>query len=54
MTFLFLQVPIIQKSLSVETRSKVLPESQASNDSEKEATSKTEPRRVKIFDGGYD
>ncbi|KAJ4927773.1 hypothetical protein JOQ06_015575 [Pogonophryne albipinna] len=47
------RVPIIQKSLSVETRSKVLPESQASNDSEKEATSKTEPRRVKIFDGGY-
>ncbi|XP_063755456.1 zinc finger protein 40 isoform X1 [Eleginops maclovinus] len=47
------RVPITQKSLSVETRCKVLPETQASNESEKEAASKTEPRRIKIFDGGY-
>ncbi|KAM7384590.1 hypothetical protein PAMA_011787 [Pampus argenteus] len=42
-----------QKSLSVETRSKVQPETQASNESDKDVSSKTEPRRVKIFDGGY-
>uniref|UniRef100_A0A7N6F764 HIVEP zinc finger 1 n=1 Tax=Anabas testudineus TaxID=64144 RepID=A0A7N6F764_ANATE len=29
------------------------PETQASNDSDKDLASKTEPRRVKIFDGGY-
>ncbi|KAM7373474.1 hypothetical protein PAMP_008322 [Pampus punctatissimus] len=44
---------ITQKSLSVETRSKVQPETQASNESDKDVASKTEPRRVKIFDGGY-
>ncbi len=48
-----MQVPITQKSSSVETRSKVQPENQASNDSDKDMASKTEPRRVKIFDGGY-
>ncbi|XP_049890070.1 zinc finger protein 40 isoform X2 [Epinephelus moara] len=47
------RVPITQKSASVETRSKVLPETQASNESDKDMASKTEPRRVKIFDGGY-
>nr|XP_046274400.1 zinc finger protein 40 isoform X2 [Scatophagus argus] len=47
------RVPVKQKSTSVETRSKAQPESQASNDSEKDMVSKTEPRRVKIFDGGY-
>lgn len=47
------RVPITQKSASVETRSKVLPETQASNESDKDVASKTEPRRVKIFDGGY-
>lgn len=46
-------MPITQKSASVETRSKVLPETQASNESDKDVASKTEPRRVKIFDGGY-
>lgn len=50
----FLQMPITQKSVSVETRSKGQPETQASNDSDKDLASKTEPRRVKIFDGGYD
>ncbi|XP_037650098.1 zinc finger protein 40 [Sebastes umbrosus] len=47
------RLPITQKSISVESRSKVLPESQASHESDKEVASKTEPRRVKIFDGGY-
>ncbi|KAM9340074.1 zinc finger protein 40 [Symphorus nematophorus] len=47
------RVPITQKSPSVETRSKAQPESQASSESDKDVASKTEPRRVKIFDGGY-
>ncbi|XP_034401865.1 zinc finger protein 40 isoform X1 [Cyclopterus lumpus] len=47
------RVPIIQKSVSVENRSKVQPETPASNESDKDVASKTEPRRVKIFDGGY-
>ncbi|XP_026156597.1 zinc finger protein 40 isoform X2 [Mastacembelus armatus] len=47
------RAPVAQKSVSVETRSKLQPESQASNDSDKDLVSKTEPRRVKIFDGGY-
>ncbi|XP_031730679.1 zinc finger protein 40 isoform X3 [Anarrhichthys ocellatus] len=47
------RVPITQKSISVESRSKVQPEPQASIESDKEVVSKTEPRRVKIFDGGY-
>ncbi|XP_042362785.1 zinc finger protein 40 isoform X2 [Plectropomus leopardus] len=47
------RVPITQKSISVETRSKVLPETQASSESDKDVAAKTEPRRVKIFDGGY-
>ncbi|KAF1381860.1 hypothetical protein PFLUV_G00158390 [Perca fluviatilis] len=47
------RVPITQKSISVETRNKVQPETQASNESDKDVASKTEPRRVKIFDGGY-
>ncbi|KAM9384706.1 LOW QUALITY PROTEIN: zinc finger protein 40 [Pholidichthys leucotaenia] len=48
-----LKVPVTQKSVSVETRSKVQPETQVSNDSDKDLTPTTEPRRVKIFDGGY-
>ncbi|XP_054461783.1 zinc finger protein 40 [Anoplopoma fimbria] len=47
------KVPITQNSISVESRSKVQPETQASNESDKDMASKTEPRRVKIFDGGY-
>ncbi|XP_059205115.1 zinc finger protein 40 [Centropristis striata] len=47
------RVPITKKSISVETRSKVPPESQTSNESDKDVAAKTEPRRVKIFDGGY-
>ncbi|XP_068189527.1 zinc finger protein 40 isoform X2 [Antennarius striatus] len=45
--------PITQKATSVEIRSKMQPESQASNESDKDMASKTEPRRIKIFDGGY-
>ncbi|XP_041665916.1 zinc finger protein 40 [Cheilinus undulatus] len=48
-----LRVPITQKSISAETRNKVPPETQASNESDKDLALKTEPRRVKIFDGGY-
>ncbi|XP_044192420.1 zinc finger protein 40 [Thunnus albacares] len=47
------RLPITQKSVSIETRSKVQPETQASSESDKDLASKTEPRRVKIFDGGY-
>ncbi|XP_075995347.1 zinc finger protein 40 isoform X2 [Genypterus blacodes] len=46
------RVPKTQKSTTAENRIKVQPETQLSNDSEKDS-SKTEPRRVKIFDGGY-
>lgn len=45
-------MPVTQKSVSVETRSKVQPDSQASKESDKEGATKTEPRRIKIFDGG--
>uniref|UniRef100_A0A3Q4HET3 HIVEP zinc finger 1 n=1 Tax=Neolamprologus brichardi TaxID=32507 RepID=A0A3Q4HET3_NEOBR len=37
----------------LETKSKVQPETQASNDSDKDLVTTTEPRRIKIFDGGY-
>ncbi|XP_061885548.1 zinc finger protein 40 [Entelurus aequoreus] len=47
------RVPLIQKTLSVESRSKVQKETHSSNESDKEVASKTEPRRIKIFDGGY-
>ncbi|XP_028279117.1 zinc finger protein 40 isoform X2 [Parambassis ranga] len=47
------RLPLTQKSVSVETRTKVQPEAQTSNDSDKDPASTTEPRRVKIFDGGY-
>ncbi|KAM8840134.1 zinc finger protein 40 isoform 2-T5 [Spinachia spinachia] len=47
------RVPITQKSVSPESRSKVQPETQGSSESDKDVASKTEPRRVKIFDGGY-
>ncbi|XP_029022089.1 zinc finger protein 40 isoform X2 [Betta splendens] len=47
------KMPITQKSASVETRCKGQPETQSSNDSDKDMSSKTEQRRVKIFDGGY-
>ncbi|XP_069547684.1 zinc finger protein 40 [Brachyistius frenatus] len=50
---IMLKLPITQKSVSVETRSKVQPETQASNDSDKDMASTAEPRRVKIFDGGF-
>ncbi|XP_056270348.1 zinc finger protein 40 isoform X2 [Pseudoliparis swirei] len=46
------RVPITQKSVSVESRSKQ-PETPVSSESDKDVASKTEPRRVKIFDGGY-
>ncbi|KAM6899599.1 zinc finger protein 40 [Xenentodon cancila] len=47
------KVPITQKSGSAETRAKLHPEPQISNDSDKDVALSTEPRRVKIFDGGY-
>ncbi|XP_023266138.1 zinc finger protein 40 [Seriola lalandi dorsalis] len=47
------RVPITRRSVSAEPRGKVQPENQTSNDSDKELVSKTEPRRVKIFDGGF-
>ncbi|KAM4538803.1 zinc finger protein 40 isoform 2-T2 [Odontesthes bonariensis] len=47
------RVPITQKSVSAEPRSKLQPEPQSSNDSEKDAAPSSEPRRVKIFDGGF-
>ncbi|XP_041867867.1 zinc finger protein 40 [Melanotaenia boesemani] len=45
------RVPVTHKSGSAETRSKVQPEPQTSNDSD--TLPSIEPRRVKIFDGGY-
>uniref|UniRef100_A0A1A7Y421 Immunodeficiency virus type I enhancer binding protein 1 n=1 Tax=Iconisemion striatum TaxID=60296 RepID=A0A1A7Y421_9TELE len=47
------KLPITGKSVSPKTRTKPQPEAQTSNDSDKDATPSTEPRRVKIFDGGY-
>ncbi|XP_030003690.1 zinc finger protein 40 isoform X2 [Sphaeramia orbicularis] len=47
------RVPPIQKSKSIEMRGKVQPETQTSTEADKDLASKTEPRRVKIFDGGY-
>ncbi|XP_072227282.1 zinc finger protein 40 [Leuresthes tenuis] len=47
------RVPVTQKSAPAESRSKLQPEPQTSNDSEKEAAPSAEPRRVKIFDGGF-
>lgn len=47
------RLPITQRSVAVDSRVKVQPENQASNDSDKDLVSKTEPRRVKIFDGGF-
>lgn len=49
---LFLQVPVTQKTGPAESRGKPQPEPQSSNDSDKDAALSTEPRRVKIFDGG--
>ncbi|KAF7648755.1 hypothetical protein LDENG_00152460 [Lucifuga dentata] len=45
------RMPVSQKSIKVENK-QVQPETPASNESEKDLI-KTEPRRVKIFDGGY-
>ncbi|XP_064838974.1 zinc finger protein 40-like isoform X3 [Oncorhynchus masou masou] len=43
-----------QKSLTTENNSKVKPETQVSSESDKDSSaSKLEPRRVKIFDGGF-
>ncbi|XP_047238853.1 zinc finger protein 40 isoform X1 [Girardinichthys multiradiatus] len=47
------KVPVTQKSVSAETRCKLQSEPQTSNDSDKEVAPSAEPRRVKIFDGGY-
>ncbi|KAJ3609243.1 hypothetical protein NHX12_023767 [Muraenolepis orangiensis] len=42
-----------QKTKAVENVSKGQPETPAGGESDKELAAKTEPRRVKIFDGGY-
>ncbi|XP_019721661.1 zinc finger protein 40 [Hippocampus comes] len=47
------QVPVTQKTRSAEAKTKAQTETHSSNESDKELTSKTEPRRIKIFDGGY-
>ncbi|CAN9504197.1 unnamed protein product [Ophioblennius macclurei] len=47
------RLPITQKSAPAEKSSKTPAENPASNDPDKDLTSATEPRRVKIFDGGY-
>ncbi|XP_077362618.1 zinc finger protein 40 isoform X2 [Festucalex cinctus] len=47
------RVPVPQKSRSVEARSKAQVETHSSNESDKEVAPKSEPRRIKIFDGGY-
>ncbi|KAF7211408.1 zinc finger protein 40 isoform X1 [Nothobranchius furzeri] len=47
------KLPVTGKSASPKTRIKPQPEAQTSNESDKDATPSTEPRRVKIFDGGY-
>ena len=41
-----------QKTKAVENVSKAQPETQAVGEAEKDVAAKTEPRRVKIFDGG--
>uniref|UniRef100_A0A3P9MDI8 Zinc finger protein 40 n=1 Tax=Oryzias latipes TaxID=8090 RepID=A0A3P9MDI8_ORYLA len=48
-----LKMPASQKSVSSETRCKPQPEPQTSHDSEKDVPLLSEPRRVKIFDGGF-
>ncbi|XP_077447165.1 zinc finger protein 40 [Stigmatopora argus] len=47
------RVPLTQKTRSVEARNKAPSETHSSNGPEKEPASKSEPRRIKIFDGGY-
>lgn len=47
------RLPVTQKSAPVEKSSKTPAENPANNDSDKDLSSSTEPRRVKIFDGGY-
>ncbi|KAG7219398.1 hypothetical protein INR49_002830 [Caranx melampygus] len=42
------QLPITQRSVSAEPRGKVQPESQTSNDSDKDLVPKAEPRRIQI------
>ncbi|XP_056439394.1 zinc finger protein 40 [Gadus chalcogrammus] len=42
-----------QKTKAVENVSKPPPETQAGGEAEKDVAAKAEPRRVKIFDGGY-
>ncbi|RVE66671.1 hypothetical protein OJAV_G00109550 [Oryzias javanicus] len=48
-----LKMPASHKSVSAETRIKPHPEAQTSHDSEKDGLLSSEPRRVKIFDGGF-
>ena len=46
------QLLLSQKTKAVENVSKPPPETQAGGEVEKDVAAKTEPRRVKIFDGG--
>uniref|UniRef100_A0A674N0T0 HIVEP zinc finger 1 n=1 Tax=Takifugu rubripes TaxID=31033 RepID=A0A674N0T0_TAKRU len=46
------RVPVSRKPACVETKSKAQ-ESQSSKELDKDIAPKTEPRRIKIFDGGY-
>ncbi|KAF6719901.1 Zinc finger protein 40 [Oryzias melastigma] len=48
-----IKMPASQKSVSAEAISKPQPEAQTSHDSEKDGSVSSEPRRVKIFDGGF-
>ncbi|XP_028316617.1 zinc finger protein 40 isoform X2 [Gouania willdenowi] len=47
------KVSVSQRSSSIESRSEAQSETQSTNDSEKDSASTAEPRRIKIFDGGY-
>ncbi|XP_041932191.1 zinc finger protein 40 [Alosa sapidissima] len=47
------KVLITQKSISTEGKSKTRLESRPTNEADRESLSKAEPRRIKIFDGGY-
>ncbi|KAK7877013.1 hypothetical protein WMY93_032278 [Mugilogobius chulae] len=47
------KLPLPQKCKSSAARPKAQPELQSSLESDKELSTKSEPRRVKIFDGGY-
>ncbi|KAL2080730.1 hypothetical protein ACEWY4_024523 [Coilia grayii] len=47
------KVLISQKSISTESKGKMRSDSRPNNEADREALSKAEPVRIKIFDGGY-